>query len=86
MQSAVEFVFLLLECFMAWDGADSGYGSLQGGTIISSFYQIINKFFAVLIQKVVGVAYTAYSKEAEWDSFLGVVRVTDMPEAPFPPF
>ena len=21
-------VFLLLECFMAWDGADSGYGSL----------------------------------------------------------
>ena len=63
--------------FMAWGGADSGYGSLYRGTTISSFHQIINKLFAALIKEVVGGAYTAYSKkEAEWDSFLGVVRVT----------
>ena len=41
------------------------------------FHQIINNFFAALIKEVVGGAYTGYSKkEAEWDSFLGVVRVT----------
>ena len=41
------------------------------------FHQITNNFFAALIKEVVGGAYTGYSKkEAEWESFLGVVRVT----------
>ena len=32
----------------------------------------------MLIKEVVGEAYTAHSKrEAEWDSFLGVVRVVE---------
>ena len=39
---------------MAWDGADSGYGSLYEATTISSFHQIIGKFFAALIKNVVG--------------------------------
>ena len=41
------------------------------------FHQIINNFFAALTKEVVGGAYTGYSKkETEWESFLGVVRVT----------
>ena len=30
-------VFLLLECFMAWDSRDSSYGSLYGEATVSSF-------------------------------------------------